>query len=333
MIDEFAKNHGLPGYRTAQFNRAFYQEFITSFDALSTWPKALREELIKELLFSTLELVKEQRSHDGGTMKFLFQRRSDGKQFETVLMRHDDGRNTVCVSSMIGCPVGCVFCATGYMGFLGNLTGEEIVDQVLYIARMLKKEQQAVSNVVFMGMGEPLFNLDAVEKALEVLTNPKKMGMSERRMTISTSGHRENLKKLLAHGYKGRLALSLHAPDQALREKLMPIAKNNPLKELLGVFQEYAQTTNKRVSYEYILIDGVNDTRECAEKLAKLMDIRLSHINLIPYNPIVGILYKRSSLAAIQVFADVLESHRIQHTIRVTMGDDIAAACGQLATK
>jgi len=331
MIDEFVTTHALAGYRIRQFNTAFYQEFISSFDALSTWPKELRETLKKEIPFSTLDAVREQHSRDGGTVKFLFRRTGDGKQFETVLMRHRDGRNTVCVSVMIGCPAGCAFCATGKMGFMGHLTAREIVDQVLHIARLLKNEQQTVTNIVFMGMGEPLLNLDAVKEALDIFTTPEKMGMSERRMTISTSGFTDRLKKLLASGYTGRLALSLHAPDQALREQLMPIAKKYPLQELLDVCSAYAEESNKRVSYEYILIDGVNDTKECAEKLAKLMDPRLSHVNLIPYNPVAGVKFKRSSAASIHAFADILKKHHIPHTIRVTMGDDIQAACGQLA--
>jgi 23S rRNA (adenine2503-C2)-methyltransferase len=332
MIDDFAKIHALQSYRIAQFHTAFYQELICSFDELSTWSKELREDLKKEIPFSTLTALRVLQSKDTGTMKFLFERRRDKKQFETVLMRHDDGRNTVCVSSMIGCPVGCLFCATGKMGFLGNLEAQEIVDQVLHIARLLKKENQSVSNVVYMGMGEPLLNLEEVEKSIEVFTNPSKMAMSERRITISTSGITDKLKMLLAHGYKGRLALSLHAPDQTLREKLMPIAKKYPLKELLEVCHQYAHTSNKRVSYEYVLISGVNDTKEYAEKLVKLMDPRLSHVNLIPLNPIAGVLLKRSMAPAIHAFAAILERHHIQHTIRVTMGDDIAAACGQLAT-
>jgi 23S rRNA (adenine2503-C2)-methyltransferase len=333
MIDVFATTHGLPKYRITQFNTAYYQELIPSFDVLSTWSKELRDALFKEIPFSTLTMVKEQKSSDGGTVKYLFARASDKKQFETVLMRHTDGRNTVCVSCMIGCPVRCTFCATGTMGFLGNLTAQEIVDQVLHIARFLKTENQTVTNVVFMGMGEPLLNLEAVEKAIEILTDPSKMAMSERRITVSTSGITDQLKKLLAVGYKGRLALSLHAPNQKLREQLMPIAKKYPLNELLDVFAQYAEKTNKRVSYEYILIDGLNDTKACAEELASLMDPRLSHINLIPYNPIVGMSYKRSQLSAIHAFAAILEAHHIQHTIRVTMGDDIQAACGQLATQ
>ncbi len=331
-INEFITVHALPKYRTRQFNKAIYQDFISSFDALSTWSKELRESLKKDVVFSTLTCIKEQTSADAKTIKIVFERTTDRKQFETVLMKHDDGRNTVCVSSMIGCPVGCTFCATGKMGFLGNLTASEIVDQVLYIARLLKKENQTVTNIVFMGMGEPLLNLTAVEEAIAVFTSPEKMGMSDRRITISTSGITNKLQELFLHGYKGRLAVSLHAPTQTMREQIMPIAKKYPLPELLREISEYAKRTNKRVSYEYVLIDGINDTVSCARQLANIMDPKLSHINLIPYNPVAGVSYTRSSNSSIYAFAGVLEKYHIQHTIRVTMGDDIKAACGQLAS-
>ena len=331
QLNEFITTHALPRYRTLQFNKAIYKEYITCFDELSTWPKDLRESLKQKVVFSTLTSIKEQTSEDTKTIKIVFERISDAKRFETVLMRHDDGRNTVCVSSMIGCPVGCTFCATGSMGFMGNLTASEIVDQVLYVARLLKKENQTVTNIVFMGMGEPLLNLGAVEDAIATFTNPEKMGMSDRRITISTSGITDALQKLFQHGYKGRLALSLHAPNQELRQQIMPIAKKYPLPELLTELSLYAKRTNKRVSYEYILIDGVNDTTSCAQQLVSIMDPKLSHINLIPYNPVAGVSYIRSSLSSIYAFAAVLEKYHIQHTIRVTMGDDIKAACGQLA--
>ena len=330
-ISEFIAVHELPTYRVSQFNKAFYKEYISSFDEFTTWSKELRELLKLHITFSTLHVVKEQRSQDGKTMKLVFERNSDHKQFETVLMRHEDGRNTVCVSCMIGCPVGCEFCATGKMGYRGILEASEIVDQVLHIERMLKKEQQTVTNIVFMGMGEPLLNLTAVEDAIAIITNPSKMAMSERRITISTSGITDKLQQLIDHGYKGRLALSLHAPNQIVREQIMPIAKKYPLSALLKVLKQFAVNTNKRVSYEYILIDGVNDTISHAEQLVKIMDTKLSHINLIPYNPVMGVSFHRSSPAAIHAFAAVLEKHHIQHTIRVTMGDDIKAACGQLA--
>ena len=330
MIHDFISRHSIPSYREKQFNSAYYQDFITSFDELSTWSKELRLLLQQELPFSSITLIKKVVSLRNDTEKMLFERVSDKKRIETVLLRHSDGRNTVCVSCMVGCPVGCTFCATGTLGFLGNLTVQEIVDQVLFVARLLKGQQQSITNIVFMGMGEPLLNLQPVLKAIAVFTDHRKMGMSERRITISTSGHIDNLKKLLKSGYVGRLALSLHAPNQKLRERLMPIAKKFPLDDLLILLDEHAKKTNKRISFEYTLIDGVNDVPKYAEELASIMRHRLTHVNIIPFNPVRGISYRRSPPDVIQQFSKILTNRHVHHTVRVTMGDDIAAACGQL---
>lgn len=330
MIHDFISRHSIPLYREQQFNSAYYQDFITSFDELSTWSKELRLLLQQELPFSSITLIKKVVSLRNDTEKMLFERVSDKKRIETVLLRHSDGRNTVCVSCMVGCPVGCTFCATGTLGFLGNLTVQEIVDQVLFVARLLKGQQQSITNIVFMGMGEPLLNLQPVLNAIAVFTDHRKMGMSERRITISTSGHIDNLKKLLKSGYVGRLALSLHASNQKLRERLMPIAKKFPLDDLLILLDEHAKKTNKRISFEYTLIDGINDLPKYAEELASIMRHRLTHVNLIPFNPVRGILYRRSPPDVIQQFSKILTNRHVHHTVRVTMGDDIAAACGQL---
>lgn len=331
MIETFIKNHKVPLFRLTQFYQAFYRDFISSFDELFTWPKTLREELKKEIPFRTITKINTLKSTDRSTIKVLFKRLSDEKLFESVLIRHNDGRNTVCVSCMIGCPIGCIFCATGKMGFRGNLSDMEIVDQVLYFTRSLKEENKSVTNIVFMGMGEPLSNLENVWDAIKIFTDPKMFGMSMRRITISTCGITPYLHKLIERGYKGRLALSLHAPNQELREKLMPIAAKFPLTELLSEFKEFAKITNKRVSYEYILIAGLNDQPKHAHALARLLDPHLEHVNLIPYNPVQGVSFKRSNHASIKKFSNMLTKYKIQHTIRVTMGDDIKAACGQLA--
>jgi len=331
MIEPFIEKRKLPKYRKTQFNRAFYKEFIESYDELTTWPKDLREALKSEVAFSSLSPVKEIQSRNKNTIKTVFKRVTDGKQFESVLMRHKDGRNTVCVSCMIGCPVGCVFCATGRMGYQGNLTSTEIVDQVLYYARILKKEKQGITNVVFMGMGEPLLNLPAVLEAIHILTDPERFGMSQRRLTISTSGITPGLHQLIASGYKGRLALSLHASDQTLRESLIPIAEKYLLSGVLNELKTFSDETNKRVSYEYILISGVNDSPNDARALITLLGTRLTHVNLIPYNPVEGVPLKRSTPDSIRVFSEILTKSGLQHTVRITMGDDIKAACGQLA--
>lgn len=333
MITAFATEHALPSFRISQFNLAFYKDYISSYDELTTWSKDLREELKKSIPFSTILPVKVLDSKDGSTEKVAFSRLSDSKCFESVLMKHEDGRNTICVSCMIGCSVGCFFCATGKMRFIANLTSREIVDQVLYFARTLKKQKKSVTNIVFMGMGEPLLNLDQVMGAVKILNSPDYMGLGIRRITISTSGITPKIYELMRMGYKGRLALSLHAPEQKLRESIMPIAKRYLLPELMATVKAFATRTQLRVSYEYILIDGLNDTPEHARMLISLLgeDTELVHINLIPYNPIQGVSYKRSSLKAIHEFADILSDAGISNTFRVTMGDDIKAACGQLA--
>jgi 23S rRNA (adenine2503-C2)-methyltransferase len=334
MIELFAKENGLPSFRIKQFNLAYYKEFISSYDELTTWSKDLREQLKITIPFSTITPTTTLQSKDKGTQKVVFNRISDGKRFESVLMQHDDKRNTVCVSCMVGCPMGCVFCATGKMRFIANLTAREIVDQVMYFARILKKKEQTVTNVVFMGMGEPLLNLEQVMEAIRTLNNPEYMGFGIRRITISTSGITPKIYELMKLGYKGRLALSLHAPDQALRESLMPIAKTYPLPELMSTVKAFATRTQLRVSYEYILIDGVNDTPAHAHALANLIgeETEFVHINLIPYNPIPGMpTLRRSSSNSVHEFADILSDFGISNTFRVTMGDDIQAACGQLA--
>jgi len=334
MINAFAKEYKLPSFRVKQFNLSYYKDLINSYDELTTWSKEMRDVLQRTVPFSTILPLKEMKSKDGGTEKVLFKRISDGKLFESVLMKHNDKRNTVCVSCMIGCPLGCKFCATGKMKYVGNLTVREIVDQVLHFARNLKIQNQSVTNIVFMGMGEPLLNFDNVMSAIEICNNPEYLGLGIRRITISTSGITPQIKELMKRGYKGRLVLSLHAPNQILRETIMPIAKKYSLPELVATVKSFAIRTQLRVSYEYILIDGLNDLPEHAHALVTLVGKNhpeLTHINLIPYNPIMGATFKRSLLRSIHTFSHILSQNGVSNTIRVTMGDDIKAACGQLA--
>lgn len=330
MLTQFAIDHELPKFRLDQFNQAYYQQLIVDFDSLTTWPINLRQSLQQQVPFIDLELVQCVESSDGQTEKAIF-RLPNEKLIETVLMKHDDGRNTVCVSCMRGCPVNCDFCATGKLGFGGNVTARQIVDQVLFFARKLQTRQQAVSNIVFMGMGEPMLNLPEVLKAIHILTDPAKFGIGKRRITLSTSGYVPHFKKCIESGFRGRVAISLHAPNQKLREQLMPVAKIFPLTELFETLDSYTQLTNKRISYEYILISNVNDKTVHAHQLGKLLKDRLAHVNLIPYNPISDRDYKRSTPKQIHRFAHILSHYNVPFSIRITMGDDINAACGQLA--
>jgi 23S rRNA (adenine2503-C2)-methyltransferase len=333
MIETFAEKYKLPKFRIDQFNKAFYQDRINSFDELSTWSKELRENLKKEVAFSSLKVEKELISAKKDTIKVAFKRKRDNKIIETVLMRFKDDRNTICVSCMVGCPMGCAFCATGKMGFQGNLSANEIVDQIMHFKRLLVKEGKEITNIVFMGMGEPLLNLDEVQKATEIINNPEKLGLGVRRVTVSTCGITDKLEELIDADYKGKLAISLHAPNQELREKIMPVAKKYTLDGLFKVLDKYTAKTNKRITYEYILIDNLNDTNEHAMELAKLLKGRLALVNLIRYNPVLGIDFETSSQKNVLNFSQILTDQGINNTIRASMGQDVNAACGQLASK
>lgn len=311
----------------------------------------------KDLHFNLVKLLFDEASN---TWKSLFELQ-DGKKIESVLMRFQDGRNSVCVSCQVGCPVGCVFCASGQMGFFRNLTSHEIVDQVIFWARLLKtmpkrvitKNRQIidddsdgykypdtkdnferVSNVVYMGMGEPMLNYSNVVESLKTLTNPDEFGLGDRHITVSSSGYIPQLEKYMQEGLKTRLAISLHAPNQELREQLMPVAKIYSLTKLLNFCKRYEDYSHKRISYEYTMIDGVNDTEECARDLARLLRHRYAHVNLIPMNLInvreQKIRLNKSKEESVYKFYDVLKKYQIPATIRITMGDRIQAACGQL---
>jgi 23S rRNA (adenine(2503)-C(2))-methyltransferase len=332
MIEAFIEKYSLPRFRKSQFDTQYYKNSISSFDELSNWPKELRESLKKEVEFSSITPKKIFGDLSKDTFKVLFIKNSNNKLFESVLLRHKDGRNTVCVSCMVGCPVGCKFCATGKMGFISNLNSKEIVDQVLFFQRELKKIDQKVTNVVFMGMGEPLLNIKEVFGAIEILTNPEKIALSIRRITISTCGIIPGIHELIKNDFKGRLAISLHAPNQALRESIMPMSKTNKLVDLMNVLDEYVEATNQRVSYEYILLNGINDTKKSAEELANLLSGRLAHVNIIRYNSISKGEFLKSSQENVHHFCSILKKYNINYTVRISLGADIEGACGQLTT-
>jgi len=284
-------------------------------------PRALRDLLADEVPFSTLSAETEQRSRDG-TVKVLF-RTADGHPVEAVLMRYRDGRRSVCVSSQSGCPLTCTFCATGRMAFGRNLTSSEILDQVLHFRRA-----EPVNHLVFMGMGEPLMNVDAVLGAARLLPD---VGITHRRTTISTVGWLPGLERFVDKVSEPiRLALSLHAADPELRSELMPVNDRYPLAELVALCRRHWETTNRRVFVEYVMLAGVNDSPAQGRLLAHLLGRDAFKVNLIPYNP-TG-LYDGSSRAAIDAFKAELDRARIPATVRLTRGRDIAAACGQLAT-
>ncbi|NMB57198.1 23S rRNA (adenine(2503)-C(2))-methyltransferase RlmN [Candidatus Beckwithbacteria bacterium] len=331
MISDFIQKYNLPNFRIKQFNQAFYHDLIENWEDFFTWPKDLREKLKQEIPFSTLEIARSLTSAKKDTMKILFKVKRLDKYIESVLMHFADGRNTLCISCMVGCPVGCKFCATGKLGFGGNLTSQEMIDQIMYFLRLLKKENQKLSNIVFMGMGEPLLNLDNVWETMQIISHPEKLAMSMRKITVSTSGYIPQFKELVERGYRGRVAVSLHFPTQEMREKYMPVAKIYQLSNLVKALEEFVELTNKRVSFEYVMIKDLNDRQEDARALVKLFHTRLIHFNLIPYNPIKGENFQRSSREQIEKFGEILQQNGIPYSVRLTMGDDIGAACGQLA--
>ncbi len=332
MIDAFAMRHSLPPFRVRQFHKAYYRDAISDIHALSVWPKDLRDTYAQEEQWSSLVVVRELKAPKGDTVKTLFSLH-DGITIETVLMRHRDGRNTVCVSCQSGCPVACAFCATGKLGLRRNLTASEIVDQVLHFARFLLPSNQSVSNIVFMGMGEPMLNAVPVREAITILTDPDHMGMGDRRITLSSSGYVTQLKKFIDDGYKGKLAISLHAPNQEVRLKIMPIAKVFPFEDVIGIGDYYIEKVRRRLSYEYILIKDLNDQPKHAEELASVLAGKLVHVNLIPNNPVADTGFEKPDRTTMEHFSTILSDHGITNTLRVTMGDSIKAACGQLDGK
>ncbi len=332
MIDDFALRHALPSFRVRQFYKGYYRDAISDIHSLTVWPNELRDMYQKEEQWSSLYVVRQLVAPKKDTIKTLF-RLHDDITIETVLMSHRDGRNTVCVSCQSGCPVACAFCATGKLGLRRNLTTQEIVDQVLHFARFLALNKQSVSNIVFMGMGEPMLNITSVTQAIHIMTDPTYMGMGDRRITISTSGYVTQLKNFIDNGYKGKLAISLHAPNQNIRLKIMPIAKVFPFEDVIYIGDYYIEKVRRRLSYEYILIKDINDQPIHAEELASILAGKLVHVNLIPNNPVAGTGFEKPERSMMEQFSAILSDHGITNTLRVTMGDSIKAACGQLDGK
>jgi 23S rRNA (adenine2503-C2)-methyltransferase len=271
-------------------------------------------------------------SKDKKTIKILFEL-NDKEKIEAVLMKFEDGRKTVCVSSQVGCTLGCAFCSTGKGGFKRNLTYEEITDQVLYFEHILNKSDEHINHVVFMGMGEPFLNYEEVMKAVSILNDPVAFDIGMRNMTLSTSGIIPGIEKLINDNKQINLAISLHAPNDEIRKKIMPIANKYSLDDLMKVCEKYIEETHRRISYEYIMLRGINDKDEHAHELATLLRGQLCHVNLIPYNETHIKNMKASTKNRIDTFKDILELNNIPVTVRVSLGKDIDAACGQLAGK
>jgi 23S rRNA (adenine2503-C2)-methyltransferase len=320
LLDDRLAELGEPRFRARQV-WAWTARGAGAYDEMTDLPAALRSRLADEVPFSTLELEREAHARDG-TVKALF-RTGDGRPVEAVLMRYRDGRRSLCLSSQSGCPLTCTFCATGSMRFGRNLTAGEIVDQALHFRRIEK-----VDHAVFMGMGEPMMNLDSVLGACERLPD---LGIAHRRTAISTVGWVPGIDALAQTEMPIRLALSLHAPEDALRSEIMPVNDRYPLAEVLAACRRFHERKRRRVFIEYVMLAGVNDRYEQALALARLLDPRIFKVNLIPYNP-TG-MYEGSSRQAIDAFRAALEEHGVRATVRLTRGRDIDAACGQLAAR
>lgn len=322
---------GEPAYRADQVWQAFYTQLISEPSDITNISKALREKIKDSLDFSHLTPIDRLVSSDQETVKTLF-RLPDGLSIEAVLM-HYDVRDTLCISSQAGCAMGCVFCATGQMGFKRNLSSGEIVEQVIYYARELAKSGKSVTNIVVMGMGEPFNNYEAVLNAIDRLNDPKGLNLGARRFTISTVGLVPNIKQFASEKRQVNLAISLHAANDILRASLLPVARKYPLKELMDACREYISVTNRRITFEWALIQGVNDSPKDAQELAALVKGMLCHINIIPLNPTSEYSGKATTKDNAEEFKKVLELSGIPCTIRLRRGIDIHAGCGQLASK
>jgi len=321
-----------PAFRSKQIKKAVFGDLIENWDEAATLPLVLRKNLQADCPLSELAAEKTLTSKDGETLKILFLTK-DGSKIESVLMKHIDERNTVCVSSQVGCSVGCEFCATGELGFKRNLSDSEIVDQVLYFARLLKKEGIRVTNVVFMGMGEPFLNYDNVLAAIKTLNDKDGFNLGARHISVSTVGIIEGIKKFTAEDMQVNLAISLHAPDNVLRSKLVPLNKKYPIEKVLSAVDNYIQKTKRRVMFEYLMIDGINDGEKQALSLTKLLKKPLYFLNLISYNPTGHCEFKPSPGWKIKKFKEILEREGLAVTQRHGFGKEIKGACGQLAGK
>lgn len=317
---------GQPRFRAGQIRRWLVQRRIESFAQMTDLPIELRTHLATEFRFSPFEVVKHQISQDE-TEKLLL-RLQDGELVECVLMRDPD-RRTVCISTQVGCAMGCVFCASGLLGVKRNLTPTEIIEQVLVLHRMMK-DHERITNVVVMGIGEPLANYQGLMDSLTFLTAKDGFGLGARRITVSTVGLPDKIRELAQSGQQYNLAVSLHAPNDTLRTEIVPVNKNIGIQEILLAADDYFEMTGRRISYEYVLMSGINDRPQHAEELAALLRGRNAHVNLIPMNGVSELVMTAPRAPDTQQFLEILEHRGITATVRKRKGADIDAACGQL---
>lgn len=320
------QERGLPEYRARQVRKWLYGSRVTSLSDMNDLPRALRVELGERFSFWTGTVARHTHSPDG-TEKLLLTLK-DGQQIECVLLR-DGERRTICISSQVGCGMGCVFCASGLDGVARNLTAGEILEQMLRLDRLLPAGER-LSHIVVMGMGEPLANLDAVLAALGEASSPDGLGISARRITISTVGLPPAMRRLAREGCPYHLAVSLHAPNDAVRNLIVPTNPKTGIQEILAAAEEYFAVNGRRLTYEYVLLGGLNDQESHARELARLLAGQTALLNLIPYNPVAGLPYETPGRAEVARFVRVLEEARVNVQVRERKGSEIDAACGQL---
>ena len=346
QLESHVKSMGEPAYRVKQIQKWLYRNMACSYDEMTDLPKAFRERLAREFRLCSLRDIREIKGQNR-TVKTAFSLH-DGNVIESVLMSHQGSsgsrRYTVCISTQVGCPIDCPYCATGQQGFERNLSPGEIVDQVVYLARRLqikedelgdgmKKGDSKISNIVFMGMGEPLANYDSLWQAIEVLNSQDGFGLGARNMTISTAGLVPQIERLSHQQLQVGLAVSLHASDNVLRDRLVPVNRTYPLEKLIPACREYYRLTGRRPSFQYVLFRGINDSTMQARSLAGLLHGLNCHVNLIAANSTGNHSFKSPSAKDVLAFESELKRLRVNVTVRESRGQDIAAGCGQLSSR
>ncbi|MEN6493498.1 MAG: 23S rRNA (adenine(2503)-C(2))-methyltransferase RlmN [Thermoguttaceae bacterium] len=327
QLQAWFKEHDLPAYRAAQVRGWVLQKRASQFDQMTNLPKTLRQQLAEEFQLWTTQVAARQTSEDG-TEKLLLEL-ADGNRIECVLLRDDKENRTVCISTQVGCAMGCVFCASGMDGVVRNLTTGEIIEEMLQLQRLLPEDER-LNHIVVMGMGEPLANLDRLLPALAMATSPEGLGMSARHVTVSTVGITKGIRRLADEDVQYHLAVSLHAPDDELRNRLVPTNRKIGIGPILEAADYYFEKTGRRVTYEYVMLGGLNDQPEHSRRLVKLLKGRPALINLIPYNPVAGLPYETPSPTATARFVEILRQSGLTVKIRYRKGERIDAACGQL---
>lgn len=327
-LTNLLRDLGEPSFRARQVWNWLYRHLAGSVDEMTNLPQSLRQKLAEQTTLGTAVIASQQFSSDDQTQKLLF-RLPDGQFIETVLMRYEK-RRTLCISTQAGCAMGCVFCATGQMGFFRNLSVGEIVAQVLHFARELAQTGEHVTNIVMMGMGEPLHNYEPTLTAVDRLTDNEGFNLGARKITISTVGLVPAMRRYADEQRQTPLAVSLHAATDEERDKLIPVNRKWPIAELIGACHYYIEQTGRRLTFEWALINGENDTIEQAQKLGQLIQGMLCHVNLIPLNPTQGYGGAPSSRERVEAFQAELARYGVSSTVRVRRGIDIQAGCGQL---